>query len=105
MRHPFERLVSGYQALIHDGSTIYKGFVKLNKDHMDQNSDKRPTFPQYVDYILNKTNLDWVNDPVIENAHVIPMWRNCGACQYKFDIIGKVETFTKDYAYILRVSS
>lgn len=43
---------------------------------------QRPTFPQFVQYLL-------ATDPTKYNDHWIPFWLHCHLCDSQYDIIGK----------------
>ena len=43
---------------------------------------ERPTFEQFVDYLLRTDVTDY-------NDHWIPIWLHCRICQMEFDVIGK----------------
>ena len=43
---------------------------------------KRPTFEQFVDYLLRTDVSDY-------NDHWIPIWLHCRMCQMEFDVIGE----------------
>ena len=38
---------------------------------------------------------------ISQDVHVEPFWKRCDICNLNYDIIGKMETFTKDSKYIL----
>ena len=38
---------------------------------------------------------------ISQDVHVEPFWKRCDMCNLNYDIIGKMETFTKDSNYIL----
>ena len=38
---------------------------------------------------------------ISQDVHVEPFWKRCDVCNLNYDIIGKMETFTKDSNYIL----
>ena len=38
---------------------------------------------------------------ISQDVHVEPFWKRCDMCNLNYNIIGKMETFTKDSNYIL----
>ena len=50
---------------------------------------KRPTFEQFVDYLL-RTDVSEYND------HWIPIWLHCRICLMEFDVIGEQKLMQKE---------
>ena len=55
---------------------------------------KRPTFEQFVDYLL-RTDVSEYND------HWIPIWLHCRICLMEFDVIGEHKLMQKQYTVFL----
>ena len=51
---------------------------------------KRPTFEQFVDYLL-RTDVSEYND------HWIPIWLHCRICLMEFDVIGEHKLMQNQY--------
>ena len=62
---------------------IYKKVVNL----------PRPTFPQFVAYLL-RIPVEQYND------HWRPYWLHCHVCEQEFDVVGKFETIQEDTKYV-----
>ena len=112
VRHPFERLVSAYRDKFELGAKnnwMYKMYAADILNITEKSMDKtekylntiyrkvvnlaRPTFPQFVSYLL-LTEIEDYND------HWIPYWLQCHACGQKFDVVGKFETIKEDTEHI-----
>ena len=39
------------------------------------------------------------------DVHWIPIHPNCAVCQIKYDVIGKMETFSEDIQYIFQIAN
>ena len=63
---------------------MFKTYVPKIKDAKVglTNPKERPTFPQFIDYLL-------VTDISEYNDHWIPYWLHCKICWIEYDIIGK----------------
>ena len=112
VRHPFVRLVSAFRDKFELGAKnnyIYKMYAadilnipaasgEKTEAYMRMIYSKiaslpRPTFPQFVDYLL-RTRIEEYND------HWLPYWIHCNFCHQKFNMVGKVETIEEDTEYI-----
>ena len=112
VRHPFERLVSAFRDKFETGSKknwMYLMYAADILDIVEASMDKtddylkmiykkvvrlpRPTFPQFVDYLL-RTPVEHYND------HWLPYWLHCHLCDQVFDVVGKFETIQQDTQYI-----
>ena len=58
---------------------------------------RRPTFSEFVDYLL-RTPVDQYND------HWVPYWLHCHLCEIEYDVIGKMETINEDIDFITEKS-
>jgi len=113
VRHPFVRLVSAFRDKFELGAKnnyIYKMYAADILNIPEASSDKteaymrmiyskiaplpRPTFSQFVDYLL-RTKIGDYND------HWLPYWIHCNFCQQRFNMVGKVETIAEDTEYII----
>lgn len=94
VRHPFVRLVSTFQDRVIDIN-----FKDWRQECLKFPSNKKilgnlPNFDQFVEFVLQKMKMKSVN------VHLEFFWRRCDLCKVDFDVIGKVETASKDTQYI-----
>jgi len=99
VRHPFERLVSAYRDKFELSKkyayvyTMYASKILGLKSLTDTQRVRRPTFSEFVDYLLRV--------PVQQfNDHWVPYWLHCHVCEMEYDIIGKMETIADDMEFI-----
>lgn len=99
-RDPYSRLFSAY---------VDKIFL-LNKlrypRQISENNGKSPvscgynvTFQEFVDYVISRAE----NGSKI-NRHWSPIYLLCRPCDVRYDVVAKIESFTKDMKYILNHS-
>ena len=94
VRHPFERLVSAYRdkfELAKKYAYIYSHYTPRMGVH------GRPTFSQFVDYLLREEVSEY-------NDHWVPYWLHCHVCEMEYDVIGKMETLEEDMNFIAETS-
>lgn len=103
VRHPFERLVSAYRdkfELAKKYAYVYSRYaykILGLKTQAEAERSRRPTFSEFVSYILRT--------PVQEfNDHWVPYWLHCHMCEMEYDIIGKMETIKDDMEFIAEKS-
>nr|ANI86011.1 sulfotransferase [Locusta migratoria migratoria] len=103
VREPYERLLSAYRNKIEGAKNPY--YRKLSK-HIAQQSRYNqvqmadvpntvrsgPTFPEFVDYIINSRKFD---------EHWAPYHSFCTPCNVNFTVIAKMETLDRDEEYII----
>ena len=106
VRHPFDRLFSAYvhlHKLFLGELKTYKG--KINKPLTEslQSFKNNPSFPTFVDYVISEYENYWNKTwPLFsESNHWISLERKCWHCDISYDVIGKLETFSEDVAYII----
>lgn len=99
VRHPFERLVSAYRdkfELAKKYAYVYSRYaykILGMKTPAEAERARRPTFSEFVSYILSV--------PVQEfNDHWVPYWLHCHMCEMEYDVIGKMETIKDDMEFI-----
>ena len=99
VRHPFERLVSAYRDKFELAKkyayvyTMYASKILGLKTPTEAERVRRPTFSEFVDYLLRV--------PVQQfNDHWVPYWLHCHVCEMEYDIIGKMETIADDMEFI-----
>lgn len=103
VRHPFERLASAYRdkfELAKKYAYIYSHFANkiLNlASPLEVNKHRRPTFSEFVDYLL-RMPVERFND------HWVPYYLHCHVCEMEYDIIGKMETIAEDMDFIAEES-
>ena len=110
VRHPFERLVSAYRDKFEFAKkysyvySLYAGkILGINKlkerlhikdsKSMSVLHGQRPTFEQFVDYLLGEEVQNY-------NDHWVPYWLHCHLCEMEYDIIGKMDTWAQDAQFI-----
>lgn len=109
VRHPFERLVSAFRdkfELAKPYAYIYNHYaadvINIANEHnpkprVGHRVIRRPTFSEFVDYLL-RTPVDQYND------HWVPYWLHCHLCEIEYDVIGKMETINEDIDFITEKS-
>ncbi|XP_077866198.1 carbohydrate sulfotransferase 11-like [Saccoglossus kowalevskii] len=109
VRHPFSKLLSAYKDKITPMGSQMEGFAKNTIRHIlrtyrkikspiikNTESEYNVTFEEFAMYVAGTRD-----DPLSMNRHWIPQYLNCDVCSKKFDVIGKLETFTEDSIHIL----
>lgn len=109
VRHPFERLVSGYRDKILSGNRYYSKLsrsVAKNYRGIAPPAESRnwprfgsmvvASFPQFVQFLLDETATGNKLD-----EHWTPMTPFCTPCLVPFDVFAKVETLQEDGNYII----
>jgi len=114
VRHPFERLMSaymdkldnylrdlrfrgGYYHAMYGGDIVsrYREMYQAKFPKHPLFMRKEPSFVEFIHYVIET--------PVSEfDEHWRPMYLLCPPCHFNFDIIIKMDTFTRDSEYILR---
>lgn len=111
VRHPFERLVSSYMdKIIRLGDQWYKTVAPDMTGNRLQNEKYRKvahqwyqedhSFSSYVDLVLNRYSKGKVLD-----MHWKPMYDHCNYCYFKYDFIGRMETFNEDVKYVIKTNA
>ncbi|CAN7952219.1 unnamed protein product [Ixodes pacificus] len=96
VRHPFERLVSAYvdKALCPRAGNVYYYDRYWNDVPGVRATGRNLTFPEFIDYVLNQT----VNQM---NPHWAPYYVTCQPCTVKYEVVGKLETASRDFKLFL----
>ena len=97
VRHPFDRLVSGYKdklanSNIHYERSLGKKILKMIHPNLTKRvlrQGKGVTFPEFVKYIISNGN--HIKDPHFRNMHEL-----CYPCHIQYDYIAKLETHNID---------
>ena len=55
------------------------------------------SFPEFVDLVLTKHKTNFVN------GHWEPFSTHCNFCEVDYDVIGKMETFSDDVKYLIKL--
>ena len=84
VRHPFERLVSAFRdkfelAALDDWFFKFYAadiFSLPDSAYLTGEGLRRPSFPQFVSYLLETSVMDY-------NDHWLPYWLHCKFCDYK----------------------
>ncbi|XP_070568578.1 carbohydrate sulfotransferase 11-like [Ptychodera flava] len=102
VRHPFNRLLSAYVNKFEQQPSmeLIAEMLKTLGVTPASNSSSVLTFPDFVRYlIMTKDSTEtW-------NIHYKPIYYLCYPCNITYDIIGHLETVTRDSAYILNLMS
>ncbi|XP_040072783.1 carbohydrate sulfotransferase 13-like [Ixodes scapularis] len=93
VRHPFERLVSAYvdKALAPRAVNDYFYERYWNDVPGVKATGRNLTFPEFIDYILYQRKNEM--DP-----HWAPYYMTCQPCTVKYEVVGKLETASRDFA-------
>lgn len=99
VRDPFERIVSAYRdKFLHDDDKYYSNFyANLIRKRLaiNVNSTEYITFPEFVRFIVQE-------NPYYRDTHWKPMFQLCDPCNIQYDIIGKIESITRDADFVLK---
>ncbi|XP_060078168.1 carbohydrate sulfotransferase 9-like [Ylistrum balloti] len=101
VRHPLERLYSGYVDKVFSPNRFYwdvigKHVVKTFRKKSKTKCGHDVTFHEFLQYAAHAETTGANRD-----VHVLSLWKSCSPCHVKYDIIGKMETFKDDIFYIL----
>ncbi|XP_042150805.1 carbohydrate sulfotransferase 13-like [Ixodes scapularis] len=93
VRHPFERLVSAYvdKALAPRAVNDYFYERYWNDVPGVRATGRNLTFPEFIDYILNQRKNEM-------DSHWAPYHVTCQPCTVKYEVVGKLETASRDFA-------
>ncbi|XP_043477439.1 carbohydrate sulfotransferase 11 isoform X1 [Leptopilina heterotoma] len=107
VRHPFERLLSGYrdkfeQSLPHTfhsklGSYIVSHYRQRSKKGGGKQGPRYPLFDEFVRWLL----CEWRAGKELD-MHWTPVVSFCTPCQVRFDVIAKFETLHDDQNYLIK---
>lgn len=99
VRDPFERIVSAYRdKFLHDDDKYYSNFyANLIRKRLaiNVNSTEYITFPEFVRFIVQE-------NPYYRDTHWKPMFQLCDPCNIQYNIIGKIESITRDADFVLK---
>ena len=77
----------------------YSAEILAHSNHqLSEKKLQRPSFPQFVSYLLSTSVLDY-------DYHWLPYWLHCQFCHNKFSVIGTFETMKEDVEYIISASN
>ncbi|KAL5005698.1 hypothetical protein ScPMuIL_016856 [Solemya velum] len=104
VRNPYERVLSGYVDKLFVPNTLFWGWTgqyilqkyRANSTELSLRCGHDVTFPEFFHYLVQAEKGQQKS-----NAHFSPMYRHCGPCRKKYDVIGHFETFTQDTNFIL----
>jgi len=108
VRNPFERIVSAFRDKFESGSKSNYMYITYAASILGLKVDKkelrnsliikdRPTFSQFVDYLLRTEIKDY-------NDHWYPFWLQCHLCDQSFLVLGKFESLAEDTRAIQELS-
>ena len=103
VRDPYVRIVSGYFDKIvtipwwwrNYGAFIVNKFRGGNVSPDQVGCGHDVTFEEFVRFLVYSDTAQTMQDP-----HFIPVHKLCNVCEFNFDYLGKLETFTQDLKYI-----
>ncbi|KAJ8984220.1 hypothetical protein NQ317_011130 [Molorchus minor] len=106
-RHPLDRLLSAYRdklqyALPHThhrklgNEIIMKYRYKMKQQDKRLNTQRWPTFPEFVEYLV-----DSVRNGERLDMHWTPIVEFCTPCMFNFTIIAHTETLQDDQMYLI----
>ncbi|RVE48297.1 hypothetical protein evm_007048 [Chilo suppressalis] len=108
VRHPLERLASGYNDKIvhawpksfHDklGQKILKKYRKVPADQKAP-TETHPLFEEFVSYLLD----EWKAKRALD-MHWTPYTGFCTPCKFNFDVILKFETLDEDQRFLIQLA-
>ena len=93
VRHPFVRLVSAYQFLIVENQAKY---LYGHHPWIKKWYKKNHSFSSFVNLVLQKYKVNFVN------GHWVPFYTHCNLCEVDYDVIGRMETFSDDFRFIIK---
>lgn len=121
VRDPFERLLSAYRNKIE--GFRHKYYRKMAKEmitkfrvttslapgiHRNHNGEKSPTFSEFVSWVIaSAKESSGIKDGGSKGVpgfdeHWAPYFRFCTPCAVNFTVIAKMETLSRDEAYIIQ---
>lgn len=115
VRHPFTRLLSAYRDKIERPNP--KPFAPYFEDLQraiilkyrppDSNiTATTPTFPEFVDYIIDFTaNLTTAQEWDENIVCWTPYWVQCGVCSSDYQVVIKLETMTEDEQFLAQIAN
>ena len=113
VRHPFERLVSAYKEKVVETSVLDEkaqkdrlkefAFFKANPKYREW-YEKDHSFPSFIDLVLNEYAQSKHLKFNTINGHWAPMSMKCYYCDVTYDVIGRMETFSDDLKYIIKIN-
>lgn len=105
VRHPLDRLVSGYYGKIVDPTGFRQSrkfeLLRLTFSQRIELRDKATLTPtQFIQGLVDAHKHFGIEGM---NKHFRPQYTQCGFCLTDFDVIGKMETFDEDRFAVLKV--
>lgn len=109
VREPFVRLLSAYRDKLENTSPPY--YRKLARAIIAEHREKAtkifgpikssgPTFYEFVVYLIEKYNS--TDKAFTFDEHWAPYYKFCSPCAINFNVIGKVETLSRDSSYVIQ---
>jgi len=114
VRHPFERLLSAfkdkmdadYNETHEDWASFGLAQELIMKEYREEErTDRRPTFAEFLNFIVGQLSPDpWLMAAQSRevNNHWKPFYLNCNVCNQRYDLVLKMETFSRDSLYITK---
>ncbi|KAK3882076.1 hypothetical protein Pcinc_013532 [Petrolisthes cinctipes] len=115
VRHPVSRIIAAYKEKMtkkdpsktHISDLQHKIISKYRKNnHQDRNSSQLiPTFPEFVKYILDVTELiksreEWLT----QDRSWRPYWVECNVCAADYNVVVHMETLDSDLKFLSKLT-
>ncbi|XP_070205677.1 uncharacterized protein [Littorina saxatilis] len=104
-REPYSKLLSGYVDKLFApnpyfwktvGRFIIKEF-RHNPTSVSLTCGHDVTFPEFIKYVIRNER----SNDLHRDTHFVPSYDQCKPCDYHYDVIGKMETFSKDASLVV----
>ncbi|XP_050738986.1 carbohydrate sulfotransferase 11-like isoform X2 [Eriocheir sinensis] len=114
VRHPFSRLLSAYRDKINTLTPrpfqpyfldLQQAIMKKYRARSSNITSPTPTFPEFVDYVIDSTEKlatakDWIEKVVCWT----PYWVQCGVCSSDYQVVIKLETMDIDVQFLAEIA-
>lgn len=96
-RNPYTRLWSAYldKIFLPDAWNVASNMIRA-RDQVSEETIRCPTDVSFYEFA------DFITSHKVLNPHWVPIHQVCSPCRFRFDFIGKVETFEFDRNFILK---
>nr|XP_027235958.1 carbohydrate sulfotransferase 11-like [Penaeus vannamei] len=114
VRHPFARILSAYRdkmtsrkprPLKFKFKELQAQIRKTYRSRHSANKSRFPTFPEFIQYVIDSTGNLTSYDDWKENVNCwLPYWVRCTVCSLDYNIIIKLETMEEDKRFLATLS-
>ncbi|XP_063615862.1 carbohydrate sulfotransferase 11-like [Penaeus indicus] len=114
VRHPFTRLLSAYRDKIERPNPkpfapyfkdLHRAIILKYRPAESNITSNTPTFPEFVDYIIDFTaNLTTAQEWDENVVCWTPYWVQCGVCSSDYQVVIKLETMTEDEQFLAQIA-